>query len=87
MICGVVPKPTEKAPNEHEPLRIKAGEIGADIARTRHALVVCSPFEGSADIEVLKGVCRSPRMTPRSRSVAEADRNGCLIGAVSERKP
>src|SRR5438874_2563981 len=55
VIGGLVSDSAEKVANQHNLLRKRASEVGADIARARHTLIVCSPFDGSADIEALKG--------------------------------
>jgi hypothetical protein len=36
-------------------LRTSMGELGAEFARAGHELIVCSPYEGSVDVEIVRG--------------------------------
>ncbi len=40
-------------------LRTSMQELGAQVAQAGHELVLCSPYEGSIDVEILKGVSAS----------------------------
>lgn len=46
-------------PNQEALLRTTMDALGQDIVRKGHTLLVCSPFEGSADLEAVKGASKA----------------------------
>lgn len=48
-----------EAPPAAESMAASMRSLGAELARAGHEILVCSPFEGAADLEIMRGVAAS----------------------------
>lgn len=55
VIGGIVREGPVDAAAQRGILNLSMGSIGRQIAEARHDLMVCSPYEGSADVDALRG--------------------------------
>lgn len=68
VIGGVaVPPDDQSAPEQRDQLAVTCRALGRQVSEAGHVLLVCSPFEHSADYEVLSGVAEHAERTSSTR--------------------